>query len=155
MSKGQFWPCHGNYLSTSEWFCTQEGRAGQRSVLNSALSSPVNSGTYRCPVCSSAVLSCTLSWTGYSLPGAKYFRVAEANLEEKHPNSQKEKYSIKNWKDKVWPALYFLSKLIFSRYSDIEASKFTRKVKSSSILSPSPAPPFFYSHTCSIWTFPG
>lgn len=56
-------PCHGNYLTTSELFCTQGrevGRAGQSGVLNFALSSPITSETHGCPVCSSLLLLCTL-----------------------------------------------------------------------------------------------
>lgn len=62
-SPDQFWPCHGNYLITSELFYTQGrelGRAGQSGVLNFALSSPTTSETYGCPVCSSLLLLCTL-----------------------------------------------------------------------------------------------
>lgn len=94
---GKFWPCHGNYLTISELFCTQGrdvGRAGQSCVLNSALSSPVTLVTYRCSICSSLLLLCTLLWIGYQLPGYLFHRAVTVDLEKKL--SYQKKHSIKN-----------------------------------------------------------
>lgn len=78
---GKFWPCHGNYLTTLELFCTQGkdvGRAGQSCALNSALSSPVTLVT-----CSSLLLLCTLLWIGCQLPGYLFHRAVIVDLEKK------------------------------------------------------------------------
>lgn len=71
---GKLWPCHGNYLTTSELFCTQGrevGRASQSSVLN-CFKLSCNFRNLCCPICSSLLLLCTLLWTGHYLL-ATYF----------------------------------------------------------------------------------
>lgn len=129
-SPGKCWQCHGNYLTTSELFCTQGrevGRAGQSGVLNLALSSPTTSQTCGCPVCHLFcfyVPCCELAITFLATNFTELLKQIKKKIEV-----PEQKHSIENWKGKVLPALHLVSEFIFLNHSQIWGRKFTRKLK--------------------------